>query len=227
MTHNVCTHLHTPTAKEKKACSGLLLKVNQIGTVTESIKACAMAHEEGWGVMVSHRYSCTFFFNIFFLVYKTIRGVMAFHRCSSMCPTGIVDTYNTLNIHKYRHIIKACAMHGARGGLGVMFPETHTNTHTHTQTQTQTHTQTHKHTHTHTHTQVGRDRGYDHRRPCCRPWYWPDQDWCPLPRRAHCQVQPGIHIRVCVRVCVCMIYNACVCSCMYECVCITQMDRSI
>jgi len=43
------------TAKEKKACSGLLLKVNQIGTVTESIKACAMAHEEGWGVMVSHR----------------------------------------------------------------------------------------------------------------------------------------------------------------------------
>ena len=37
------------TAKEKKACSGLLLKVNQIGTVTESIKACNMAHEEGWG----------------------------------------------------------------------------------------------------------------------------------------------------------------------------------
>jgi enolase len=28
------------TAIEKKACSGLLLKVNQIGTVTESIKAC-------------------------------------------------------------------------------------------------------------------------------------------------------------------------------------------
>ena len=69
MTHNICTHLHTPTAKEKKACSGLLLKVNQIGTVTESIKACAMAHEEGWGVMVSHRYTCTFFFNIYFLVY--------------------------------------------------------------------------------------------------------------------------------------------------------------
>ena len=44
------------TAKEKKACSGLLLKVNQIGTVTESIKACNMAHEEGWGVMVSHRF---------------------------------------------------------------------------------------------------------------------------------------------------------------------------
>ncbi|KAJ3203938.1 hypothetical protein HDU67_009853 [Dinochytrium kinnereticum] len=43
------------TAIEKKACSGLLLKVNQIGTVTESIKAAKMAQGDGWGVMVSHR----------------------------------------------------------------------------------------------------------------------------------------------------------------------------
>jgi len=33
----------------------LLLKVNQIGTLTESIKAANMSHEQGWGVMVSHR----------------------------------------------------------------------------------------------------------------------------------------------------------------------------
>lgn len=43
------------TGIEKKACNGLLLKVNQIGTVTESIRACLDAHEAGWGVMVSHR----------------------------------------------------------------------------------------------------------------------------------------------------------------------------
>jgi len=43
------------TAIEKKSCNALLLKVNQIGTVTESIKACKMAQEAGWGVMVSHR----------------------------------------------------------------------------------------------------------------------------------------------------------------------------
>jgi len=43
------------TAIEKKACNALLLKVNQIGTVTESIKACNMARDQGWGVMVSHR----------------------------------------------------------------------------------------------------------------------------------------------------------------------------
>jgi enolase len=42
-------------AIEKKACNALLLKVNQIGTVTESIKACKMSQNAGWGVMVSHR----------------------------------------------------------------------------------------------------------------------------------------------------------------------------
>jgi enolase len=42
-------------AIEKKACNALLLKVNQIGSLTESIKACNMAVEQGWGVMVSHR----------------------------------------------------------------------------------------------------------------------------------------------------------------------------
>ncbi|XP_067880032.1 beta-enolase [Heterodontus francisci] len=43
------------TAVDKKACNCLLLKVNQIGTVTESIKACKLAQSNGWGVMVSHR----------------------------------------------------------------------------------------------------------------------------------------------------------------------------
>jgi enolase len=42
-------------AMEKKACNALLLKVNQIGTVSESIQACKMAQGSGWGVMVSHR----------------------------------------------------------------------------------------------------------------------------------------------------------------------------
>ncbi|XP_068170980.1 enolase 1b, (alpha) [Antennarius striatus] len=42
-------------AVEVKACNCLLLKVNQIGTVTESMEACKMAQENNWGVMVSHR----------------------------------------------------------------------------------------------------------------------------------------------------------------------------
>lgn len=43
------------TGIEKKACNALLLKVNQIGSVTESIEACKLSQSNGWGVMVSHR----------------------------------------------------------------------------------------------------------------------------------------------------------------------------
>ncbi|KAJ3272673.1 hypothetical protein HDV01_005309 [Terramyces sp. JEL0728] len=43
------------TAIQHKAVNGLLLKVNQIGTVTESIEAAKLSQADGWGVMVSHR----------------------------------------------------------------------------------------------------------------------------------------------------------------------------
>jgi len=42
-------------AIDAKACNALLLKVNQIGSVTESIDAANLAYGAGWGVMVSHR----------------------------------------------------------------------------------------------------------------------------------------------------------------------------
>jgi len=42
-------------AIELKSSNGLLLKINQIGTVSESIHASNMARAAGWGVMVSHR----------------------------------------------------------------------------------------------------------------------------------------------------------------------------
>ncbi|XP_057519932.1 enolase 1, chloroplastic [Amaranthus tricolor] len=40
---------------EKEACNALLLKVNQIGSVSESIQAALDSKTAGWGVMVSHR----------------------------------------------------------------------------------------------------------------------------------------------------------------------------
>ncbi|TYZ50758.1 hypothetical protein PybrP1_012186 [[Pythium] brassicae (nom. inval.)] len=43
------------TALETKACNALLLKVNQIGSVSESVDAVALAQQNGWGVMTSHR----------------------------------------------------------------------------------------------------------------------------------------------------------------------------
>eukprot|EP00897_Mesotaenium_endlicherianum_P005659 jgi/Mesen1/5120/ME000255S04089 len=42
-------------AIEEKSCNALLLKVNQIGSVTESIEAVRMSKRAGWGVMTSHR----------------------------------------------------------------------------------------------------------------------------------------------------------------------------
>ena len=42
-------------AAEKKLCNALLLKVNQIGSVTESIEAYQLSKDNKWGVMVSHR----------------------------------------------------------------------------------------------------------------------------------------------------------------------------
>lgn len=42
-------------AIEKKACNSLLLKINQIGTITEAIEASKLCMANGWSVMVSHR----------------------------------------------------------------------------------------------------------------------------------------------------------------------------
>lgn len=42
-------------ALERKSCNSLLLKINQIGTITESIDAAKLVMSKGWTVMVSHR----------------------------------------------------------------------------------------------------------------------------------------------------------------------------
>ena len=42
-------------AIREKACNALLCKVNQIGTLTESIAAIDMSHRAGWAAVVSHR----------------------------------------------------------------------------------------------------------------------------------------------------------------------------
>ncbi|MHA1345093.1 MAG: phosphopyruvate hydratase [Candidatus Heimdallarchaeaceae archaeon] len=42
-------------AIDKKAANYLLLKVNQIGTLTESLQAAKLARSVGWGINISHR----------------------------------------------------------------------------------------------------------------------------------------------------------------------------
>ena len=42
-------------AYEKKACDGVIIKPNQIGTITEAIEAVKLAKSFGWKIIVSHR----------------------------------------------------------------------------------------------------------------------------------------------------------------------------
>ncbi len=42
-------------AQDKKACSGLILKPNQIGTITETLEAVKLAKSFRWKIIVSHR----------------------------------------------------------------------------------------------------------------------------------------------------------------------------
>lgn len=46
-------------AKEKRACNSLLLKINQIGTISEAIDAAKEAYADDWSVFVSHRFGET------------------------------------------------------------------------------------------------------------------------------------------------------------------------
>ena len=42
-------------ALKDKSCNALLLKVNQIGSLSEAIEAAQLCINNDWGVMVSHR----------------------------------------------------------------------------------------------------------------------------------------------------------------------------
>lgn len=42
-------------AKKKNLCNGAIIKINQIGTVTEAIEAVKLAKSFGWKIVVSHR----------------------------------------------------------------------------------------------------------------------------------------------------------------------------
>ena len=42
-------------AAKQKSCTALLLKINQIGSITEALEAAYEAHKNDWKIMVSHR----------------------------------------------------------------------------------------------------------------------------------------------------------------------------
>ena len=49
------TSTASPRASSLKASNSILIKLNQIGTLTETIDAIKMAQQAGWTAIVSHR----------------------------------------------------------------------------------------------------------------------------------------------------------------------------
>ncbi len=42
-------------AIDKKSANAILIKLNQIGTLSETVEAIIMAQDAGWGTVISHR----------------------------------------------------------------------------------------------------------------------------------------------------------------------------
>ncbi len=80
-------------AIEKKACNSILIKLNQIGTLTETIAAVKMAHKAGWTAVVSHRSGETEDTTIADFVVAFGTGQI---KTGSLCRTERVCKYNQL-----------------------------------------------------------------------------------------------------------------------------------
>ncbi|SGY16549.1 BQ5605_C012g06904 [Microbotryum silenes-dioicae] len=107
----VTNPIRIKTAIEKKACNGLLLKVNQIGTITESIAAAQLSQSDGWGVMVSHRSGETEDTTIADLVVGLGVGQI---KTGAPCRSERVAKYNRL-IQIYEEIGSSAQFAGDKG----------------------------------------------------------------------------------------------------------------
>ena len=78
---------------ESKAANAILIKVNQIGTLSETLEAIAMARAAGFGAVVSHRSGETEDTTIADLAVATGAGQI---KTGSLCRTDRVCKYNQL-----------------------------------------------------------------------------------------------------------------------------------
>jgi len=78
---------------EEKAANGMLIKLNQIGTLSETIAAMEMARKAGWGVMVSHRSGETV---DSFIADLTVAMATGHLKTGAPCRGERVEKYNQL-----------------------------------------------------------------------------------------------------------------------------------
>ena len=81
------------TGIEKGSANSVLIKLNQIGTLTETLAAIDMAHRAGWTAVVSHRSGETEDTTIADLVVATGAGQI---KTGSLCRTDRIAKYNQL-----------------------------------------------------------------------------------------------------------------------------------
>jgi len=78
---------------KEKAANGVLIKLNQIGTLSETIAAIEMARAAGWGVMVSHRSGETV---DSFIADLTVAMATGHLKTGAPCRGERVEKYNQL-----------------------------------------------------------------------------------------------------------------------------------
>jgi len=80
-------------AIEEKSCNSILIKLNQIGTVTETVAAIRTAYEAGWTCVISHRSGETEDVSIADFAVAMQTGQI---KTGSLCRTDRVSKYNQL-----------------------------------------------------------------------------------------------------------------------------------
>lgn len=78
---------------EQQACNSILIKVNQIGTLTETLDAISLAHNAGYSTVISHRSGETEDTTIADLAVATKAGQI---KTGSLCRTDRIAKYNRL-----------------------------------------------------------------------------------------------------------------------------------
>jgi enolase len=99
---------------EEKAANAILIKLNQIGTLSETIDAVKMAHEAGWRAVISHRSGETEDTTIADLVVGLATGQI---KTGSMSRTDRVAKYNQLL--RIEEELGEQARYAGRDALGV------------------------------------------------------------------------------------------------------------
>ena len=77
----------------ENAANAVLIKLNQIGSLTETIAAIQMAHKAGWGAMVSHRSGETV---DSFIADLTVAMGTGHLKTGAPCRSERVEKYNQL-----------------------------------------------------------------------------------------------------------------------------------